>query len=179
MLNSEPQNAPARENLYYVLREQNKTAEAQTILRTLPAALQAKLQPRTVSGTPGDPLRREAQQLAASGNREQAIAVLRQGVARLPDDAWLRLDLARLLVQAGQENEAANVMLPAQRQGAGASALYAAALFASEQGGWQQASALLGRISPASQTAQMRDLAQRANYNLQMSPPSAIWRRAI
>lgn len=168
VLNSEPQNAPARENLYYVLREQNKTAEAQTILRTLPAALQAKLQPRTVSGTPGDPLRREAQQLAASGNRGQAIAVLRQGVARLPDDGWLRVDLARLLVQAGQENEAANVMLPAQRQGAGASALYAAALFASEQGGWQQASALLGRISPASQTTQMRELAQRANYNLQM-----------
>ena len=165
VLNSEPQNAPARENLYYVLREQNKTAEAQTILRTLPAALQAKLQPRTVSGTPGDPLRREAQQLAASGQREQAIAVLRQGVARLPDDAWLRLDLARLLVQAGQENEAANVMLPAQRQGAGASALYAAALFASEQGGWQQASALLGRISPASQTTQMRELAQRATHN--------------
>lgn len=168
VLNSEPQNAPARENLYYVLREQNKTAEAQTILRTLPTALQAKLQPRTVSGTPGDPLRREAQQLAASGKREQAIALLRQGVARLPDDAWLRLDLARLLVQAGQENEAANVMLPAQRQGAGASALYAAALFASEQGGWQQANALLGLISPASQTAQMRELAQRANYNLQM-----------
>ncbi|WP_313626912.1 cellulose biosynthesis protein BcsC [Kosakonia sp.] len=169
ILNEQPQNAPARENLYYVLRDQNKAAEAQSLLRTLPASLQEKLQPRVVTGTPGDPLRRQAQQLAASGNTSQAIAVLRQGVARLPDDPWLRLDLARLLQQAGQENEAANVMLPAQNPRAGASSLYAAALFASENGGWQQASSLLSRISPASQNGQMRDLAQRVNYNLQMA----------
>lgn len=37
ILNDQPQNAPARENLYYVLRDQNKTAEAQSMLRTLPA----------------------------------------------------------------------------------------------------------------------------------------------
>ncbi|QJT83153.1 cellulose biosynthesis protein BcsC [Kosakonia sp. MUSA4] len=169
ILNDQPQNAPARENLYYVLRDQNKTAEAQSMLRTLPASLQAKLQPRVVTGTPGDPLRRQAQQLAASGNTPQAIALLRQGVERLPDDPWLRLDLARLLQQSGQQNEAASVMLPAQSSGAGASSLYAAALFASENGGWQQASALLSRISPAGQNSQTRDLTRRVNYNLQMA----------
>lgn len=157
ILNDQPQNAPARENLYYVLRDQNKSAEAQSMLHTLPAALQAKLQPRVVTGTPGDPLRRQAQQLAASGNTEQAINVLRQGVERLPEDPWLRLDLARLLQQSGQQNEAASVMLPAQSSGAGASSLYAAALFASENGGWQQASSLLSRISPAGQNSQTRD----------------------
>jgi predicted Zn-dependent protease len=40
ILNDQPQNAPARENLYYVLRDQNKTEEAQAMLRTLPASLQ-------------------------------------------------------------------------------------------------------------------------------------------
>lgn len=34
LLNDDPQNAAARENLYYVLREQNKSAEAQAMLQT-------------------------------------------------------------------------------------------------------------------------------------------------
>ncbi len=40
LLSEQPQNGPARENLYYILREQNKTAEAQAMLRTLPESLQ-------------------------------------------------------------------------------------------------------------------------------------------
>lgn len=169
VLNDQPQNAAARENLFYVLREQNKSDEAQAMLRTLPASLQAKLQPRIVTGLPGDPIRRQAQQAAAAGNTQQAIALLRQGVSRLPDDPWLRLDLARLLQKSGSGDEASTVMAPAARNGAGASSLYAAALFASENGAWQQAQTLLSRISPASQNGQMRDLAQRVNYNLQLA----------
>lgn len=61
LLNEQPQNGPARESLYYVLRDQNKTAEAQSVLRTLPESLQQKLQPRVVTGMPGDSLRRQAQ----------------------------------------------------------------------------------------------------------------------
>lgn len=169
VLNDQPQNAAARENLFYVLREQNKSDEAQAMLRTLPASLQAKLQPRIVTGLPGDPIRRQAQQAAAAGNTQQAIAILRQGVSRLPDDPWLRLDLARLLQKSGSGDEASTVMAPAARNGAGASSLYAAALFASENGAWQQSQTLLSRISPASQNGQMRDLAQRVNYNLQLA----------
>ncbi|QXZ20074.1 cellulose biosynthesis protein BcsC [Lelliottia amnigena] len=169
LINQQPQNGAARENLYYVLKEQNKTEDAQAMLRTLPASLQAKLQPRVVAGLPGDPIRRQAQQAAASGNTEQAIGILRQGIARLPDDPWLRLDLARLLQKSGADGEAAAVMQPASRPGAGASSLYAAALFASESGAWQQSQTLLSRISPASQTPQMRELAQRVNTNLQMA----------
>jgi len=168
VLNDQPQNAAARENLFYVLREQSKSDEAQAMLRTLPASLQAKLQPRIVTGLPGDPIRRQAQQAAAAGNTQQAIAILQQGVSRLPDDPWLRLDLARLLQKSGSSNEASSVIAPAARNGAGASSLYAAALFASENGAWQQAQTLLSRISPASQNGQMRDLAQRVNYNLQL-----------
>lgn len=169
VLAQQPQNAAARENLYYVLRDQNKTAEAQAMLRTLPAGLQAKLQPRAVSGLPGDPIRRQAQQALAAGDTEQAIAILRQGVTQLPNDPWLRLELARALQKSGNAHDAADVMMPAMSPQAGASSLYAAALFASENGGWQQARSLLGRISPASQNGEMRTLAQRVNYNLQMA----------
>ena len=169
VLNDQPQNAAARENLFYVLREQNKSDEAQAMLRTLPASLQAKLQPRIVTGLPGDPIRRQAQQAAAAGNTQQAIAILQQGISRLPDDPWLRLDLARLLQKSGSGNEASSVMAPAARNGAGASSLYAAALFASENGAWQQSQTLLSRIAPANQNGQMRDLALRVNYNLQLA----------
>lgn len=169
ILNEQPQNAPARENLYYVLRDQNKNDEAQTILRTLPASLQARLQPRVVTGAPGDPIRRQAQQLAEQGNTEQAISVLRQGVARVPDDPWLRLDLARLLQKSGQESEAATVMMPVGRDGANTNSLYAAALYASESGAWQQANSLLARIPRSGQNSQIRDLSERVNYNLQMA----------
>lgn len=168
LLNDQPQNGPARENLYYVLREQNKSAEAQEMLRTLPASMQQKLQPRVVTGMPGDSLRRQAQEQANSGNVTAAIATLRQGVSRYPDDAWMRLDLARLLQKSGNESEAASTMAAAYRPGASSNSLYAAALFASENGAWQQAQTLLGRIPAASQTSQMRDLRQRVNYNLQL-----------
>lgn len=169
LLNDQPQNASARENLYYVLRDQNKTDEAQAMLRTLPASLQAKLAPKVVSGVPGDGIRRQAQQLAANGNTQQAISTLQQGVARYPDDPWMRLDLARLLQKSGNSGEAASVMATAYRPGASNNSLYAAALFASEQGAWQQSQSLLSRIPGSAQTSQMRDLRQRVNYNLQMA----------
>ncbi|PLN88832.1 cellulose synthase, partial [Klebsiella pneumoniae] len=101
LLNDDPQNAAARENLYYVLREQNKSAEAQAMLQTLPQSLRQKLQPRVVAGMPGDALRRQAQAQVSGGNPAGAIATLREGVARYPDDPWLRLDLARLLQTSG------------------------------------------------------------------------------
>ncbi len=134
LLNDDPQNAAARENLYYVLREQNKSAEAQAMLQTLPQSLRQKLQPRVVAGMPGDALRRQAQAQVSSGNPAGAIATLREGVARYPDDPWLRLDLARLLQKSGNGSEASSLMSAAYRPGASNSALYAAALFASENG---------------------------------------------
>ncbi|RCJ93536.1 cellulose synthase, partial [Klebsiella pneumoniae] len=96
------------------------------------------------------------------------IATLREGVARYPDDPWLRLDLARLLQKSGNGSEASSLMSAAYRPGASNSALYAAALFASENGAWQQAQTLLARIPGGSQTSDMRDLRQRVNYNLQL-----------
>ena len=138
------------------------------MLQTLPQSLRQKLQPRVVAGMPGDALRRQAQAQVSGGNPAGAIATLREGVARYPDDPWLRLDLARLLQKSGNGSEASSLMSAAYRPGASNSALYAAALFASENGAWQQAQTLLARIPGGSQTSDMRDLRQRVNYNLQL-----------
>ncbi|WP_300004515.1 cellulose biosynthesis protein BcsC [uncultured Cedecea sp.] len=169
IISLQPQNAQARENLYYVLKEQNKTAEADTVLRTLPATVQARLQPRVVTGSPSDPLRQQGERLAAAGNTTGAIATLRRGVTRYPDDPWMRLSLARLLQKSGYDGEAATIMQPASRVGADSNALYASALFASENGFWPQAQSLLSRIPASAQSAQMRELSQRVNYNLNIA----------
>ncbi|KDH39558.1 hypothetical protein AE09_03902 [Klebsiella pneumoniae BWH 46] len=164
LLNDDPQNAVARENLYYVLREQNKSAEAQAMLQTLPQSLRQKLQPRVVAGMPGDALRRQAQAQVSSGNPAGAIATLREGVARYPDDPWLRLDLARLLQKSGNGSEASSLMSAAYRPGASNSALYAAALFASENGAWQQAQTQLASIRNGYVINEADRLREQGNY---------------
>ena len=169
IISLQPQNAQARENLYYVLKEQNKTTEADTVLRTLPATVQARLQPRVVTGLPSDPIRQQGERLAAAGNTTEAIATLRQGVTRYPSDPWMRLSLARLLQKSGYDGEAATIMQPASRVGADTNSLYASALFASENGSWPQAQGLLSRIPASAQSAQMRELSQRVNYNLNIA----------
>lgn len=169
IINLQPQNAQARENLYYVLKEQNKNAEADIQLRTLPVSLQQKMQPRIVTGTTGDSIRQQAERLANAGDVTEGIAVLRQGVTRHPTDPWMRLSLARLLQKTGYNGEAATTMQPASRVGAENSALYAAAIFASENDAWSQAQSLLSRIPASAQNAQIRALSQRVNYNLHIA----------
>lgn len=166
ILQSDADNRSAKEGLFYVLRQQNRTAEANTLLGALPESVRQSVTPRA---SEADALRQQAKRQLAAGNRAAAIATLQQGVQRYPTDGWLRLDLARLYRQQGDTLLAANVMQPVMRSGASTGELYAGALNASESGGWQQASALLARIPAQSQTAAMRELAQRVNFNLQMS----------
>jgi len=166
ILQSDADNRSAKEGLFYVLRQQNRSAEASTLLGALPDSVRQSVTPRA---NEADALRQQAKRQLAAGNNAAAIATLQQGIQRYPSDGWLRLDLARLYRQQGDTLLAANVMQPVMRNGASTSELYAGALNASESGGWQQASALLARIPANAQTAAMRELAQRVNFNLQMS----------
>ena len=167
ILQSDADNRPAKEGLFYVLRQQNRGAEANSLLSSLPDSVRESVAPRP--GVTSDPLRREAKQAAAAGNPQRAIALLSAGIQRFPTDGWLRLDLARLYQQQGETSQAAGVMQPAFRTGASSNEIYAAALFASESGAWQQAQTLLARVPASNQNREMRELAQRVNFNLQMA----------
>jgi len=166
ILQSDADNRSATEGLFYVLRQQNRTAEASSLLGSLPESVRQSVAPRA---NEADVLRQQAKRQLAAGNHAAAIAMLQQAIQRYPTEGWLRLDLARLYRQQGDTLLAANVMQPVMRSGASSSELYAGALNASESGGWQQASTLLSRIPASAQTAAMRELAQRVNFNLQMS----------
>ncbi len=166
ILQADPNNRNAKEGLFYVLRQQNRSAEANTLLASLPDSVRQSVAPR---GSSTDPIRAQAKRELAAGNNSAAIATLNSGIQRFPNDGWLRLDLARIYRAQGDSMMAANIMQPAMRTGASTTELYAGALNASESGAWQQASLLLSRIPNGSKSSDMRELAQRVNFNLQMS----------
>ncbi|VTQ56569.1 Cellulose synthase operon protein C precursor [Campylobacter jejuni] len=161
-------NADARAGLYYVLRQQNKTAKANQVLKTLPAGLQAKMNPPTVADVI-EPMRRQAAQAVANNDPQRALNILQQAQERQPSNVWVKLDMARILQSQGQTAQAQSIMAPSSRPGASSADLYAAALFASETKNWSTANALLSRIPRSSQNQGMRELAQRANFNAQMA----------
>ena len=166
ILQADPNNRNAKEGLFYVLRQQNRSAEANTLLASLPDSVRQSVAPR---GSSTDPIRAQAKRELAAGNNSAAIATLNSGIQRFPNDGWLRLDLARIYRAQGDSMMAANIMQPAMRTGASTTELYAGALNASESGAWQQASLLLSRIPNGSKSSDMRELAQRVNFNLQMT----------
>ena len=114
-----------------MLRQQNRSAEANTLLASLPDSVRQSVAPR---GNSSDPLRAQAKRELAAGNRSAAIATLNSAIQRYPSDGWLRLDLARIYRAQGDNLLAANVMQPTLRSGASTSELYAGALNASESG---------------------------------------------
>src|SRR5471030_448990 len=161
-------NADARAGLFYVLRQQNKTAEANQVLKTLPADIQTKMNPPKVADVI-EPLRRQAAQAVANNDPQRALNILQQAQERQPSNVWVKLDMARILQSQGQTAQAQSIMAPSARPGASSADLYAAALFASETKNWSTSSALISRIPRGSQNQGMRELAQRANFNAQMA----------
>ncbi|WJM87232.1 cellulose synthase subunit BcsC-related outer membrane protein [Dickeya chrysanthemi] len=169
ILQTDADNRNAKEGLYYVLREQNRADEANTLFAALPESVRRSMAPRPVTIATSAPVRNEAKQALAAGDTTRAIGLLQQGVQRFPNDGWLKLDLARIYQQQGNTAAATALMQPLFRAGASADDLYAAALFASENNAWQQASTLLSRIPPRNQNEDTRSLARRVNFNSQMA----------
>lgn len=168
VLTLDANNSAAKEGLYYVLQRQNRTTEAEALLAELPDSVRQRLAPRVAVEEGSASVRRAAERERAAGHPAQAIALLQQAVPRWPADGWVRYDLARLYKQQGDMTTAADVMQPLYRPGASPEQLFAGALFASQNGAWQQTGALLARVPERQQTPDMRALARRANFNLQM-----------
>lgn len=108
-------------------------------------------------------MRHEADDLVAAGQRDDAIARLRQAVALDAGNPWLRYDLARLLQQTGQATEADTVMAPLLAAGGDdlAGSRYAYALLAGSQDRTDAALAALGDIPEGQRSEGMIALQQR------------------
>ncbi|WKZ92485.1 cellulose synthase subunit BcsC-related outer membrane protein [Chimaeribacter arupi] len=170
LLTQNSENNDAKSGLYYVLRQQGDNAQANAVLQTLPAALRPRVQP---AGVNVEPLRREAAEALQANNPQRALLLLQQAQEKQPDNIWVTLDRARILARLGDSAQAQALMAPAAEPNAPASAAYAAALFASENGNWPQTDTLLARIPARNRTAAMRELAGRARFNRQMAAANA------
>src|SRR5476649_624042 len=167
-LSHDDQNTDTKLGLYYTLHQENKTAEAQQVLATIPADKRPKIAVG-VAAVNVDPLRRQAEQALQANDPQRALGLLQQALAKQPTNIWVRLDMARILQKQGDSAQAQAIMASAGQRGAPADNLFAAALFASEAQRWSVASQLLSFIPDSRRTRAMRDLATRVSFNEQIA----------
>ncbi len=165
VLSQDNRNTDAKLGLYYTLRQENKNAEAQQLLQTVPA----DKRPQIAAGAGVDPLRRQAAEALQAKDPQRALNILQRALEKQPSNVWVRLDMARILQQQGDSARAQALMSAAARRGGAADALYAAALFASETRRWSTASQLLASIPESRRNRAMRDLAARVGFNEHLS----------
>jgi tetratricopeptide (TPR) repeat protein len=162
--------APAEQGLEQALRRQGRTAEADQIARRIRAAQPAGGGGGGTGGNAGR-LRAEA---ARAPDSATAAALLRAALAEAPNDPWVRLDLARALARQGQGSEArAIIEAPLTEGRAGPDAIFAAALFAEEQGRVADAASLLARIPPGRRSPDMARLAARTRVAAEVDQAAA------
>ncbi|AHG21772.1 BscS [Chania multitudinisentens RB-25] len=166
LLAQNPQNNDAKLGLYYLLLQQRKGQEAELVLQSLPANLRPKIN-QTAAGVNVDPLRKEAALAVQQNNPQRAMMILQQALEKQPSNAWVRLDMARILSKQGQELQAQTLISPLMQVGAPADSVYAAALFASERNDWLNVSTLMARIPASRKSRDMRELAATASVNQQ------------
>jgi cellulose synthase operon protein C len=155
-LSRRPGFAPARDGLAQALRAQGRLAELPRIAEARP--LPGDRGGPAPSSGPVNALRAEA---ARTTDPFVAEALLRQAMTTAPNDPWLRLDLARALRRQGQLVQARGVLEEQVVSDPRPDSLFAAALFADEEGRIADADNFLNRIPPASRSPDMSRLQAR------------------
>ncbi len=83
--------------------------------RDMLALLQKPSKPSADKTPPGPDYRRLARTALEQGQRERAQQYLTAGLGQTPDNAWIRHDLARMMIDADQPKEASNLMIQGLR----------------------------------------------------------------
>ncbi|MDY6416411.1 MAG: tetratricopeptide repeat protein, partial [Succinivibrio dextrinosolvens] len=136
ILAQDPSNEGAIESLYYLYRGAGNQTKAKEILDNAPLMLRDKIVKATTVKPYVDPvpgIRRNAENLAQSGNIEGAVDVLNAGINKYPKSTWLHYDLARYLTKQGYSAGANSHIQYLIRQGASNEDLYAGAMLLNEQ----------------------------------------------
>lgn len=167
VLSSDPDNGPALVGLGTILVRQGDQQGANELFQRAKANGQGAL----VASAQAEALRNQAQQVT---DPTVALALYRASVAAAPDDPWARLDLARELLNAGQDAEARQQMeeltaLPTPS----VADLQAAALFAAEDGRQADAAALVARLPPSGLTPDMLAIQSRGALQQQIANAQA------
>ena len=148
--------------LYNSLLSQRKVQAAAQLLRDTPALAKQSLV--SVEQIEAQALRERGEELAQAGDANGAAQLYAQALAMAPSDPWVRLAYARLLDGRGEVEQAKQMMAPLAERNDAASR-HAAALLASEQSRWEEASRLLATVPSAQQSLEIQALQQRVVTN--------------
>jgi tetratricopeptide (TPR) repeat protein len=157
-LTRRPGFVPAQLGLNQALRALGRTSEMVAVATPRPV-----LSPNEGQAAQ---LREEA---ARTADPASATALLRNAVALVPNDPWVRLDLARALRREGRAGEGRAMVEELAARSAANDPIMAAALFADEEGRAADAEALVNRIPPGRRSADMARLAQRARSTAEVA----------
>ena len=164
VLSEKPADSQAKESLYYVLAEQNHYDQANLLLRSMPKDFQRKVQ----AADKYSHIRDLAHEAIKFGDFDTATVILENGLKRIPNNPWLRLELARLYKKQGHTEAAEATIRPLERDGVSNESLYAAAIFASEDKKWRQVHDLIARVPLDKRDEKEKQLFEESGFNLSL-----------
>lgn len=162
VLAHEPDNLLALQGLVGVLASQGQSAQALELIDALPPDVRERID---VARLRAERSLSQARTAANQGEWTQAQSYFEDAISHSPQDAWLRLELARVLQRRGEPAQALQVvdaLVQLQGSSPAPEALYVAALLRAERQDWAAALELVERIEPAKRTADMQALQNRA-----------------
>jgi predicted Zn-dependent protease len=173
-LSIDPLNSEALEGLITLYHQQGMELEAQKTIAGLSAAQRIALG-NSINTIEAGMLRGKADKMLANGQANEATAILEQAVKVDSDDAWLRLDLARLYARTGMEAKGQQLFIDhLAKHPNDTSALYALSLFQSGQGKDIAALNTLDHIAKAERTTNMSQLQRRLWISVQEKQATAL-----
>ncbi|MDE5308765.1 tetratricopeptide repeat protein [Providencia stuartii] len=160
-----PNNKTVKEQLVWLFNEQKKYQELELLLQTFSPTERYDYQQKINFS---EQYRKNAEKALNNGLVNEAENILTQAINKDPQNAWLHLDYARLLLKKGDHHKANAVMnnlvatypLPAT--------WHSAIILASEQNHSKDVLNLIHKIPSGSQTAEITELKHRAKFNQQI-----------
>jgi len=148
--------------LYNSLLGQRNIQAAAQLLRSKPELAKQSLV--SVEKMEALALRERGEALARKGDTDGAARLYAEALALAPADPWVRLAYARLLDSQGETEQAA-LMMARLGERPDTESRFAAALLASEQSRWSEASRLLAQVPQSQRSLEMRELQHRIGVN--------------
>ncbi|EMF0917377.1 MULTISPECIES: cellulose synthase subunit BcsC-related outer membrane protein [Providencia] len=160
-----PNNKTVKEQLVWLFNEQKKYQELELLLQTFSPTERYDYQQKINFS---EQYRKNAEKALNNGLVNEAENILTQAINKDPQNAWLHLDYARLLLKKGDHHKANAVMNNLVATYPSPATWHSAIILASEQNHWKDVLNLIHKIPSGSQTAEITELKHRAKFNQQI-----------
>jgi len=173
LLQRYPDNQQVRRGLIAVLSQSGKSAEALSLINTLPKAEQGKIE--GLGRIRAEQAMQRAKVAEQRGDREGMRVALEDALRSDPNDPWARFALARVYVSMGAVSEARSLvdgLLVSQPNNP--DALYTSALLSVQLGDLAKAQDSLALIPRSARNADINRLVRDVDFDLQMQQIKAL-----